>query len=176
MMRLSGVCVLLAWLTACSQVVRMPDAVPTLSAPAPGAGDPVSVGDAADTLALALAIPATAVRGTPVHLHLLVHNPTRTTILFDMGGRREQPSYNFVITDANGRPLWRRIDSEDLVLTQWSIMPGGTLSFTATWDQRTSAGRLVESGEYWVRGMLGLDCLDTRSRCPVSAPARLVIH
>ena len=90
--------------------------------------------------------------GQPVQLTLAVTNPGLAPISLTAPSSQ---LYDFAVL-RDGSEVWRwSADKMFLtVLTQLTISPGETRTFTERWDQRDRDGRPVDPGHYEVLGIL----------------------
>jgi hypothetical protein len=106
---------------------------------------------------LAIALPSVARVGRPVTIGLRLLNAGDTAAEVVLQGR--PPAFDIRITQADGRPVWRRLEGEvvTLVLQLRRLEPGESLALTHVWDQRNAEGAQVPPGEYVVTADLPAD-------------------
>ena len=115
--------------------------VPVVEAPAVSAARE-------DTLRLTLDVPREVARGAPVPFVFRVENVAGRPLELYLRGRTI--AFDVVVTDAAGRPVWRRLEDEVIpaIVRLEELAPGAALTLRATWDQRTARGVPVGDGEY----------------------------
>jgi hypothetical protein len=108
----------------------------------------------ADSLELALVLPARVRAGAPVPIRLRVRNRTERPLDLYLRGRTT--TFDVVIAGSDGQVVWRRLEGEVIpaIVHLRTLAPGERLEVEAVWDQRTNAGKAAEPGEYTVRGLL----------------------
>ncbi|MBA3343647.1 MAG: hypothetical protein H0T48_17660 [Gemmatimonadaceae bacterium] len=114
-------------------------------------------------LTLQLIAPATVRRGRRIPFKLRVGNASDTSLDLYLRGR--EPTFDIVVTDAEGARVWRRLEGAVIpaVLRVLPMRAGEVLVLKAGWDQRGSTGEIVESGDYLVTAILLTDAADPPS-------------
>jgi hypothetical protein len=104
--------------------------------------------------AVTLIVPVTVPRGIPVPIRMQFENTTPDPLELILRGR--EPAYDFVVTAASGKVVWRRLAGEMVfaILRIEIINPGQILEFRDSWDQHDNAGDLVPPGTYTLRGVI----------------------
>jgi hypothetical protein len=107
-----------------------------------------------DSLRLFVALPPVAGLGEPIPISLHIENTTDRTLDLYLRGR--EIAFDLVVTDEQGRIVWRRLEGEIIpaILRIETLAAGASLSFDDTWDQRTNAGGFAPPGRYHVEGQL----------------------
>lgn len=88
--------------------------------------------------------------GEPIELQLVVTNNTSQPAIFRNGN-----SQRFEFVARAGRKEvwhWSRSRAFAMMVSQWDIQPGKSITYQATWDQKNDSDRQVPAGEYTLEG------------------------
>jgi hypothetical protein len=107
-----------------------------------------------DSLSLGIQAPGRVSPGEPVPVVLRVENVSGRTLDLYLRGRTI--AFDIVVTDTDGRVVWRRLEGEVIpaILRIETLEAGAALELEASWDQRSSAGEPAVAGLYRVHGEL----------------------
>lgn len=119
---------------------------------------------------LDLEAPTRATAGEPVALVLRLRNPTADSQTVYLRGR--EITFDLVVTDSAGRPVWRRLEGAVIpaMLQVRTLAPGEVVVLATAWSGRDQDGAPVPAGRYELRASLLTDA------APItSPPARIVV-
>jgi hypothetical protein len=107
-------------------------------------------------LELRLETPVRVRAGDLVPLRLVLANPTDEAVRIDLGG--DPTAFDFIISTIDGVEIWRRLEGFAVgeTLVPWTLEPGSSIRFTATWSQRDNDDRPVGSGRYRIAGTVSV--------------------
>jgi hypothetical protein len=88
--------------------------------------------------------------GEPIELQLVVTNNTSQPAIFRNGNSQR---FEFVAR-TGGKEVWHwsRSRAFAMMVSQWDIQPGKSITYEATWDQKNDSYRQVPAGEYTLEG------------------------
>ena len=103
-------------------------------------------------------------------ISLTIENDTARTIDLYLRGR--SPTFDVVVTRADGEIVWHRLESDILpaIVSLRTLASAERLELSTVWDQRTDRGGAAEVGEYTARGVL---LLEGESQETKSVPFRI---
>lgn len=112
---------------------------------------------ASDTLRLELEVPEEVPLGSPVTVVIRARNLTDRALTLHLLGT--DIVYDLLVWRRDGTLIYRRLEGRSfpMVLRIVTIGPREALTLTGTWDQRTSAGAVVEPGSYRTQAELPTD-------------------
>jgi hypothetical protein len=92
-----------------------------------------------------------------VGISLTIENHTARTIDLYLRGRT--PTFDVIVTRADGEILWQRLENEIIpaIVSLRTLGSAERVELSTVWDQRTGRGSVAEVGEYTARGVLLLE-------------------
>lgn len=104
-----------------------------------------------------LVVPASVASGASVPITVRVRNTSAAPLDLYLRGR--DITFDIVITDVEGRAIWRRLKGEPVpaILQLRTLKPGEVLEVTHQWDGRTTHGGRAPAGTYDVRATILTD-------------------
>ena len=142
----------LAFLALLACAAPRPDRADTTVPDERAEGSPTNA--AADTLRLALELPVEARAGTTVPMTFRVANVAGRPLELYLRGRTI--AFDVELRDARGALIWHRLGDEpvEAIVRLEPLAAGATLTLSAAWNGRTSAGALASPGDYTARALL----------------------
>lgn len=122
-------------------------------------------------LELTIEFPDTIRIGEPTPMHLVAINRAQYVMRLDLTSttrERGRPSFDIVVVDSTGNPVWHRAAFQRSPLpnhrevplgarNQVELVEGASLHWWAVWDQRSDSGELVRAGKYRITGLVPED-------------------
>jgi hypothetical protein len=106
---------------------------------------------------LQLKLPRRVRAGERVAIVLIVEN--RAAHAIDLYLRGRTPTFDIVVTRSDDSVAWRRLEGEVIpaIVRLETLAPAAQLQLVTTWNQRTSKGTPIDTGDYTARGFLLLE-------------------
>ena len=130
---------------------------PEPDAPATAQRESSTVSIPAAAATVSVVVPPTVAHGATVPIAVRVKNPTSAPLDLYLRGR--EVTFDIVVTDSDGRVIWRRLQGEPIpaILQVRTLQPGEVLELDHQWDQRTTRGNQTAAGTYDVRATVLTD-------------------